>query len=567
MRYWNALVFCRDRLVLGEWQTISLDDVSQHLECTRRNAQLLIKRLVKEQVIEWQSGVGRGNLPKAKLLCSLSERLKGYAHRLLEQEQVEAAVSLVPESERELFLKTYLSRYQSTQQAKDILQVPFYRATHALDPITINRRTELHIASYLYASLLKYDASSGEFIGDLAHHWQRDDDGVTVILRKGLTFHDGSALTAASIKAHFERLIHKATNHRAMFQFIDEVKVETPLKLKFVSHRLPHLVPKLLAHSAMGVTKFDQGRVIGSGAFVLAEQTQWRTLLLVNTDYHGHRPWIDGVEIWNLGENAKEIALNCDFVHSRHMAEKANTPLESHQQWERGCVHAMLNPARHPWMKRKRHRRVLQQLLLAMGQPKSAQVETLARASGMMSQPECIQESDLTSLKSALASLPEPGDELRIVTYQLFTHVNTVRLIEMSLKRLGIPCRTTVLEFPVFNSVETLREADIIVTGEVFTEDIEMSWLGWLLGTASNEACFSDERKAWLLEQTVKTMNRPDLKRKLQGFEAIESKLIKEGIYQPLYHVEQEMNVSKKVSAPELLANGWIDFNRVVLNV
>lgn len=564
MRYWNALAFCRDRLELGSWQSISLDEVSQHLGCTRRNAQLLIKRLVKEQIIEWQAGVGRGNLPKAKLLCSLSERLTDYAHRLLAQEQVEAAVSLVPETERALFLKAYLSRYQSKTPMKDILQVPFYRATHTLDPIEINRRTELHIASYLYASLLNYDANTGEFHGDLAHFWEVNGDGVTVILRKGLRFHDGSSLTAESVKAHFERLIEMATSHKAIFQFIDDVIVEAPLRIKFISRKLPSLVLKLLAHSAMGITKHQHGQVVGSGAFVLAEQTQWRTLLLANDDYHGFRPWVDGVEIWNLGENAKDLELNCDFVHSRHMADIARHSLDAHQQWEQGCVHAMLNPARHSWMKKKHNRHCVQKLLLAMGQPRGEQVENLARANGMMSEPRSFKETNLSQAKSQLDSLPK--EELKVVTYQLYTHVNTAKLIEMSFKRLGIPCRTEVLEFPDFNQVSTLREADIIVTGEVFTEDTEMSWLGWLLGTASNEACFSDKRKAWLLEQSTKTMRFSSPKRRLRSFEAIESKLIAEGLYQPLYHVEQDINVSESISAPELLANGWIDFNRVVLD-
>ena len=91
MRYWNALAFCRDNLSFQHWTQVSLDQFSHALRCTRRNAQLLIKRLVEEEKIEWQSGVGRGNLPQAKLKQPLDGVLKQKATSLLKQGNVEAA--------------------------------------------------------------------------------------------------------------------------------------------------------------------------------------------------------------------------------------------------------------------------------------------------------------------------------------------------------------------------------------------------------------------------------------------------------------------------------------------
>ncbi len=44
----------------------------------------------------------------------------------------------------------------------------------------------------------------------------------------------------------------------------------------------------------------------------------------------------------------------------------------------------------------------------------------------------------------------------------------------------------------------------------------------------------------------------------------LEDKLAELGLYQPLYHVQQDLNISERISAPELLANGWIDFSQVV---
>ncbi|CAM3134278.1 hypothetical protein VINE108274_19125 [Vibrio neptunius] len=60
-------------------------------------------------------------------------------------------------------------------------------------------------------------------------------------------------------------------------------------------------------------------------------------------------------------------------------------------------------------------------------------------------------------------------------------------------------------------------------------------------------------------------MAQPKLATRLKQFEKIEKNLIKKGIYQPLFHVEQDLKISDTVTAPALLANGWIDFNQVVM--
>lgn len=565
MRYWKALAFCQHKLCLHQWRNVSLDEFSSALECTRRNTQLVIKRLVKEEILDWRSGVGRGNLPSARLRKDVAERVERQANRLIENGQIEHALSLIGDDEKDRFLSDYLSQYQSTPQTKDVLKVPFYRATHDLDPIETNRRTEHHIANYLYSTLLKADDSSAGFSGDLAHAWRLEEHALSITLRKGLKFHDGTPLYAQDVHKHFQRLMASPYISKALYQFIDEVEVDGLYKIRFVSHSMPMLLPKLLAHCAMGITKQVGDTIFGCGPFVLSEQNEWLTLLTVNTTYHGHRPWIDGIEIWNMGDKAKDFELNSHVVHGSHLRPAQKAQFTSCQQWEQGCVHAMLNPLRHPWMKEYTHRAALQDLLLSMGKPTGDQCEEVARATGMVSEPNAIPKADLFHIASALERLPKPTQQLTIMTYQLGTHIETAKLAVTSLTQLGIDCILEVLEYPEFNHIDTLSRADIIITGEVFSEDTEMSWLGWLLCTNSNEACLSPENKTWLLTEIVKVMHRADNKRRLDEFEKLEKQLIAKGIYQPLFHVKQDLNISNHISAPELLANGWIDFSNITM--
>lgn len=561
MRYWNALAFCQYHLTTTQFVPVSLDVFSTALSCTRRNAQLLIKRLVKEEVIEWQPGIGRGNHPKAKRLKCLAQRIEVQAHRCLEQGQIEDAIALIHSEKRNQFLSEYLAQYQATPSKAHILQVPFYRGTHSLDPITINRRTEQHIASYLYARLLKQDSHSNGFEGDLAHSWLHRGDTLSIVLRKNLTFHDGSPLLAADVKAHFERLMASSSSSVALFSYIDSVVVDGDYRITFRSNTMPSLLPKLLAHGAMGICKMVGGTLYGSGSFILKTQTEWQTTLTCNPRYHGFRPWLDGIEIWNIGDKAKTFELNSDVVHGSHLKHSRKGFIR-HQQWERGCVHSMLNPKRHTWMRSLKHRQYLQQIITSMPEPRGLDCEKLATATGMMSAPKPIV-SQMAYIERF--NIAPPCEALTVLTYQLGTHIASAKRLVETLQQVGVPCELEVVEYPIFNQLTTLASADIIVTGEVFSDDIEMSWLGWLLATRSNDACYTSNDRIWLNENIQRVMQFESDADKHSAFESLERALIDKGIYQPMYHVEQDLNVSENVSTPELLANGWIDFNQVTL--
>jgi peptide/nickel transport system substrate-binding protein len=69
----------------------------------------------------------------------------------------------------------------------------------------------LHPVAPHYSTLLKFDAANYPAIkGDLAESWTVSPDGriYTFKLRPGVLFHDGSRLSAADIKASYERIIH-----------------------------------------------------------------------------------------------------------------------------------------------------------------------------------------------------------------------------------------------------------------------------------------------------------------------------------------------------------------------
>lgn len=59
-----------------------------------------------------------------------------------------------------------------------------------------------------YSQLVRRNADN-EIVGDLAEDWKVSDDGCTwtFFLRKGVKFHSGKELTAADVKASYDRLL------------------------------------------------------------------------------------------------------------------------------------------------------------------------------------------------------------------------------------------------------------------------------------------------------------------------------------------------------------------------
>lgn len=61
----------------------------------------------------------------------------------------------------------------------------------------------------VYSSLVRKDPDTNEMVGDLAESWEVSEDGCTWIfhLRHGVKFHNGKDLTAADVKASYDRLL------------------------------------------------------------------------------------------------------------------------------------------------------------------------------------------------------------------------------------------------------------------------------------------------------------------------------------------------------------------------
>jgi peptide/nickel transport system substrate-binding protein len=98
-----------------------------------------------------------------------------------------------------------------------------------LDPHVQTAFSSFRALEHIYEPLLRLDADMNVAPG-LAESWAWSEDGktLTMALRQGVTFHDGTPMTSADVKFTFERLLNEETGAAARSFFTAIEVIDTP---------------------------------------------------------------------------------------------------------------------------------------------------------------------------------------------------------------------------------------------------------------------------------------------------------------------------------------------------
>ncbi|MGK2859824.1 MAG: ABC transporter substrate-binding protein [Thermoanaerobaculia bacterium] len=190
--------------------------------------------------------------------------------------------------------------------------------TRASEPAERAIVEETEITASVFEPLATCD-EHGHLVPLLCEKWEVLNEGrsLLITLRHDVTFHDGSALTAADVKASFERAIRVRTREMsaafAVIRGASEFKagdatevsglvVRDDAKLEIqILEPLP-MYPALLTDAATGIVKIGaDGRKLGTGPFRMTSHEPALTVLESNPRYwRGAPPLLDAVEFRTL---------------------------------------------------------------------------------------------------------------------------------------------------------------------------------------------------------------------------------------------------------------------------
>lgn len=320
---------------------VQLEEITEVLFCTRRNARIVLNKMEEEGWIEWHPAPGRGKLSQLNFKRSRADVSENLARRYLEEGKIGQALKVLDQDTAKLaqVVESYLGVQH--QEGQQVVRLPYYRQLSMLNPRKPVRRSELHIVRQLFSGLTRLDEND-DLQPDLAHTWEMlSSTHWRFYIRPSVRFHNGDLLTSDIIIESLWSLKEKK-----LFSHLNEIDSPSrhviDIKLSRSDFRLPLLLSEacakiLLPNSSQG-EDYDLFP-IGTGPYKVIQNDEKRLVLQAFDGYFGFRPLLDRIEVWVI-----------DDVHSSMVFPSLNSPIKpktgtfgDEVELDPGCTYLLLN--------------------------------------------------------------------------------------------------------------------------------------------------------------------------------------------------------------------------------
>jgi peptide/nickel transport system substrate-binding protein len=203
-----------------------------------------------------------------------------------------------------------------------------------LDPHQESTFANIQLVAPLYSTLLQLDPlNSANIIGDVAAEWKASPDGLTYTfkIRQDIKFHDGSPLTAADVKATYDKIVNPPKETRSVRKaHYSAVKAIEAPDASTVIFRLKHpsasFLPNLASPWNVIFPKkyldkdinYFRTNVVGSGPFKFKNYTRGATFEGERNPAYfvKDRPYLDGYKFFiSPDTSVRAAAVRSGRVH------------------------------------------------------------------------------------------------------------------------------------------------------------------------------------------------------------------------------------------------------------
>lgn len=320
---------------------VQLEEITEILFCTRRNARIVLNKMEEEGWIEWHPAPGRGKLSELIFKRSRSDVSETLARRYLEEGKLGQALKVLDKDTAKLaqVVESYLGVQH--QEGLQVIRLPYYRPLSMLNPTKLVRRSEQHIIRQVFSGLTRLDENE-ELQPDLAHSWDRlSATHWRFYLRPAVRFHNGDLLTPETVIASLSKLKQKP-----LFSHINDIQITGHNTIDIMLDRADYHLPLLLSESCAKVLLPENARgddydqfPIGTGPYKVTQNDDKRLILRAFDNYFGFRPLLDCVEVWVI-----------DDVHSTMVFPSISNPIKPKTgtfsddvELDPGCTYLLLN--------------------------------------------------------------------------------------------------------------------------------------------------------------------------------------------------------------------------------
>jgi peptide/nickel transport system substrate-binding protein len=247
------------------------------------------------------------------------------------------------------------------------LRMAWSQDATGLDPHKQTAFSSLRLLELIYEPLVRLDAELN-VVPAVAESWEFAPDAktLTFTLDPNAKFTNGAQVTAADVKASFERVLDEETSAAARSNFLSIESIDTPDDATVVFNLSTADVPILVAMATVNAaivpaSEIEAGTIgnqaVGSGPFILDSwEPNAREVLSANADWAGGELNIDGITISVLPDETAILASlragQVDFALLNDPLVATMVPNEPNLQLNRVANLAynvlQLNPSRAP---------------------------------------------------------------------------------------------------------------------------------------------------------------------------------------------------------------------------
>lgn len=233
-----------------------------------------------------------------------------------------------------------------------------YDDSTLIDPVYADRNPDIWMVGSLYDTLLRMGSDGKTIVPGLAESWEAQPDGLglSLVLRDGLAFSDGSPLTSDDVVFSLNRA-REYGPWSGLLDAVDAVRADgrtvvlelsrpDPVLLSVLATFNTAIVPEAAFIAAEGGTDEEKARAIfaagpvGSGPFVMRERRQGTRMLLVRNPHYWRPgddgeplPYLDELELLVVPDDATRVlklqageAHGAEFIPLSRVAELQSDP-------------------------------------------------------------------------------------------------------------------------------------------------------------------------------------------------------------------------------------------------
>lgn len=384
----------------------------------------------------------------------------------------------------------------------------------------------------------------------LAESWAISEDAMTYTfqIRKGVTFHDGTPLTAEDVKASYERILDTATGSpaRSFFTTISGIEKTGDYEVVFhLSSPTVSLLTLMAGSNAMILAKKDIEAGTcdqvenGTGPFMMVERVPDSQIVLAKnpTYFEEGLPKADKVVLQVLPDESSILAaLRAGTIDIGSITDVTNILLARNDGLNvmggtgLNVCHMAVNMTNeyfsNPLVRQALNYGIDREEIVAAVSMNETTVA--GPLSDVMSPEFVVDTSEYDSFtynpekaKELLAEAGYPnGFSFTIISFNQGNYPLVCQLLQAQLKKIGLDVKVEIYEKGVFVSLWKVSDFDAYVSSKTGSPDPDYSlYRGFVTGQSSNVTLYSNEKLDKLLSDArseLDSSKRAELYREAQ---------------------------------------------------